>query len=122
MGRAVAEILFGKRNPCGKLTVTVPNSLEETPAWLHYPGENLRHYYGEGLFVGYRYYDKRRLMPQFPFGFGLSYTRFAYDNIALSASRLGADETLTVSFDLTNCGSMRVKRSSNCTSARRRGS
>ena len=104
MGRAVAEILFGKRNPCGKLTVTVPNSLEETPAWLHYPGENLRHYYGEGLFVGYRYYDKRRLTPQFPFGFGLSYTRFAYDNIALSASRLGADETLTVSFDLTNCG------------------
>lgn len=49
MGRAVAEILFGQRNPCGKLTVTVPNSTEETPAWLHYPGENLRHHYGEGL-------------------------------------------------------------------------
>ncbi|HID2078052.1 TPA: beta-glucosidase [Klebsiella oxytoca] len=104
MGRAVAEILFGQRNPCGKLTVTVPNTLEETPAWLHYPGENLRHHYGEGLFVGYRYYDKRCLTPQFPFGFGLSYTRFAYDNIALSASRVGASETLTVSFDLTNCG------------------
>ncbi|QGN37768.1 beta-glucosidase family protein [Klebsiella oxytoca] len=104
MGRAVAEILFGRRNPCGKLTVTVPNSLEETPAWLHYPGENLRHHYGEGIFVGYRYYDKRCLTPRFPFGFGLSYTRFAYDNIALSASRLGADETLNVSFELTNCG------------------
>lgn len=104
MGRAVAEILFGQRNPCGKLTVTVPNTLEETPAWLHYPGENLRHHYGEGLFVGYRYYDKRCLTPRFPFGFGLSYTRFTYDNIALSATRLGADETLTVSFDLTNCG------------------
>ncbi|EPT9138880.1 TPA: beta-glucosidase [Klebsiella michiganensis] len=104
MGRAVAEILFGQRNPCGKLTVTVPNSLEETPAWLHYPGENLRHHYGEGLFVGYRYYDKRRMTPQFPFGFGLSYTRFAYDNIVLSARRAGAGETLTVSFDLTNCG------------------
>lgn len=109
MGRAVAEILFGQRNPCGKLTVTVPNSLEETPAWLHYPGENLRHHYGEGLFVGYRYYDKRRLTPLFPFGFGLSYTRFVYDNIALSASRLGENETLSVSFDLTNCGAFAGK-------------
>lgn len=104
MGRAVADILFGRQNPCGKLTVTVPNSLEETPAWLHYPGENLRHYYGEGLFVGYRYYDKRRLTPLFPFGFGLSYTRFAYHRLQLSASSIGPDETLTVSFDLTNCG------------------
>ncbi|TCW16265.1 beta-glucosidase [Raoultella sp. BIGb0138] len=104
MGRAVAEILFGKRNPCGKLTVTVPNALEETPAWLNYPGENLRHHYGEGLFVGYRYYDKRRLTPLFPFGFGLSYTRFTYSALQLSASRLGEGETLTVSFDLTNRG------------------
>lgn len=104
MGRAVAEILFGKRNPCGKLTVTVPETLEETPAWLHYPGENLRHHYGEGLFVGYRYYDKRRMTPRFPFGFGLSYTRFAWRDIQLSASRVGPDETLTVSFELTNCG------------------
>ena len=104
MGRAVAEILFGKRNPCGKLTVTMPNTLQETPAWLHYPGENLRHHYSEGLFVGYRYYDKRQLNPLFPFGFGLSYTRFSYSNIRLSSSHIAADETLTVSFDLTNCG------------------
>ena len=104
MGRAVAEILFGKRNPCGKLTVTVPNTLEETPAWLNYPGENLRHHYGEGLFVGYRYYDKRCLTPQFPFGFGLSYTQFAYANLSLSSARAGADDTLTVSFDVSNVG------------------
>ncbi|EIV6705309.1 TPA: beta-glucosidase family protein [Klebsiella aerogenes] len=104
MGRAVAEILFGKRNPCGKLTVTVPNTLEETPAWLQYPGENLRHHYGEGLFVGYRYYDKRLLSPRFPFGFGLSYTQFSYANLALSASRLAEGETLRVAFDLTNIG------------------
>jgi beta-glucosidase len=104
MGRAVAEILFGKRNPCGKLTVTVPNTLEETPAWLHYPGENLRHYYGEGLFVGYRYYDKRRLMPLFPFGFGLSYTRFSYSNLMVSSTHLSETDTLNVSFDLVNCG------------------
>ncbi|MFB5078362.1 beta-glucosidase [Raoultella sp. C349492] len=104
MGRAVAEILFGQRNPCGKLTVTVPNALEETPAWLNYPGENLRHHYGEGLFVGYRYYDKRRMTPLFPFGFGLSYSRFTYGQPELSASRVGADDTLTVSFTLTNDG------------------
>lgn len=104
MGRAVAEILFGKRNPSGKLTVTVPNMLEETPAWLHYPGENLQHYYGEGLFVGYRYYDKRRMTPLFPFGFGLSYTRFTYSNVTLSAPEAGENDTVTVSFDLTNSG------------------
>ena len=109
MGRAVAELLFGKRNPCGKLTVTVPNSLEETPAWLHYPGENLRHHYGEGLFVGYRYYDKRRIAPLFPFGFGLSYTRFTYDNLTLSAPRCGEGDTLSVSLDVTNCGGMAGK-------------
>jgi len=104
MGRAVAEILFGKRNPCGKLTVTVPNTLEETPAWLNYPGENLRHHYAEGLFVGYRYYDKRCLTPRFPFGFGLSYTQFTYANLDLSASQVGEADTLTLSFDLTNVG------------------
>lgn len=104
MGRAVAEILFGKRNPCGKLTVTVPNTLEETPAWLHYPGENLRHHYGEGLFVGYRYYDKRGMTPQFPFGFGLSYTRFSYASLTLSASQVREGDTLQVAFDLTNVG------------------
>ncbi|MGZ0750023.1 beta-glucosidase [Kluyvera sichuanensis] len=109
MGRAVAEILFGQRNPSGKLTVTVPNTLEETPAWLNYPGENLRHHYGEGLFVGYRYYDKRCLTPRFPFGFGLSYTQFSYDNLSLSAETIGADDTLTVSFDLSNIGAVEGK-------------
>lgn len=106
MGRAVAEILFGQRNPSGKLTVTVPNTLEETPAWLNYPGENLRHHYGEGLFVGYRYYDKRCLTPRFPFGFGLSYTQFSYRNLSLSAETVGADGTLTVSFELSNIGAV----------------
>lgn len=109
MGRAVAEILFGQRNPSGKLTVTVPNTLEETPAWLNYPGENLRHHYGEGVFVGYRYYDKRCLTPRFPFGFGLSYTQFSYRNLSLSAETIGAGDTLTVSFDLSNIGAVEGK-------------
>ena len=56
------------------------------------------------MFVGYRYYDKRRLNPLFPFGFGLSYTQFAYDNLSLSTTHAGADDTLTVTFDLRNVG------------------
>lgn len=104
MGRAVANILFGHANPCGKLTITVPNTLEETPAWLHYPGEDLKHHYAEGIYVGYRYYDKRRITPLFPFGFGLSYTRFGYHNLRISTPMLAEDQTLTVSVDVTNLG------------------
>lgn len=109
MGRAVADILFGHANPSGKLTVTVPNTLEETPAWLSYPGENLRHHYSEGLFVGYRYYDRRKLTPQFPFGFGLSYTQFSYANLKTSVSQLEEGNALTVSVEVTNCGQMAGK-------------
>lgn len=104
MGRAVADILFGHVNPSGKLTVTVPNTLEETPAWLHYPGENLRHHYGEGLFVGYRYYDKRKMTPLFPFGFGLSYTRFDYANLRIDTPCWLPGTPLTVRVDVTNTG------------------
>lgn len=109
MGRAVADILFGRANPCGKLTVTVPNTLEETPAWLNYPGENLRHHYSEGLYVGYRYYDRRRLTPLFPFGFGLSYTTFDYSGLTTSVSELEEGKSLTVSVDVTNSGKMAGK-------------
>lgn len=104
MGRAVADILFGRANPCGKLTVTVPNTLEETPAWLGYPGENLRHHYSEGLYVGYRYYDRRKLTPQFPFGFGLSYSKFSYARLATSVTELAEGQPLTVNVEVTNCG------------------
>ncbi|MFA1563148.1 beta-glucosidase [Aliivibrio fischeri] len=104
MGRAVADILFGHVNPSGKLTVTVPNSVEETPAYLTYPGENNQHQYSEGLFVGYRYYDKRNLNPLFPFGFGLSYTEFQYDNLSLSSDTMKEGDTLSLRFDITNTG------------------
>lgn len=109
MGRAVADILFGHANPSGKLTITVPNSLEETPAWLSYPGENLRHHYNEGLYVGYRYYDRRKLTPQFPFGFGLSYTKFSYANLKTSVSHLEEGQALTVSVEVTNSGEVAGK-------------
>ncbi|MBN9220311.1 MAG: glycoside hydrolase family 3 C-terminal domain-containing protein [Mesorhizobium sp.] len=103
-GRAVAQVLFGVQNPCGKLTVTFPVKLEDTPGFLTYPGENNRHIYSEGIHVGYRSYDKRKLAPRFPFGFGLSYTTFDYSNIEIDADTISAASTLTVSFDVTNTG------------------
>ncbi|MDL2288499.1 glycoside hydrolase family 3 C-terminal domain-containing protein [Oscillospiraceae bacterium OttesenSCG-928-F05] len=103
-GRATAEILFGDVNPSGRLTVTMPNCLEETPAFIHYPGENGKHFYSEGIYVGYRYYGKRGLAPKFPFGYGLSYTTFAYANLRLSASTLREGDTLDVQVDVRNTG------------------
>ena len=108
-GRATADVLFGKSNPCGKLTVTFPVHLEDTPGYLTYPGENNRHVYSEGIHVGYRSYDKRRLAPLFPFGFGLSYTRFGYSNIAVDKAVIDAASTFTVSFDVTNSGAVAGK-------------
>lgn len=108
-GRAVAEVLFGKQNPCGKLTVTFPAKLEDTPGFLTYPGENNRHVYSEGIHVGYRSYDKRKLKPLFPFGFGLSFATFEYANIEVDAARIDASSTVTVSFDVTNTGDVAGK-------------
>ena len=104
MGRAVADIIFGLTNPCGRLTTTAPNSLEETPAFLHYPGENYRHLYAEGIYVGYRYYDKRNMQPLFPFGFGLSYTRFEYEELNLPVSVFAAKDTIAIEVAVRNTG------------------
>ncbi len=108
-GHALAEILFGRQTPCGKLTVTFPMQLEDTPGFLSYPGENNRHVYSEGIHVGYRAYDKRKLKPIFPFGFGLSYTSFAYANVGVDRERLGAEDSITVSVDVTNTGDVAGK-------------
>ena len=79
-GAAIADVLFGKVNPCGKLAETFPLKLADTPAYLNWPGGAgvVRH--GEGLFIGYRYYDAKEMPVLFPFGYGLSYTTFAYSN------------------------------------------
>ncbi len=105
MGRAVAEILFGQANPCGRLTTTAPSTLEETPAFLTYPGENHTHLYSESIYVGYRYYDKRKMQPRFPFGFGLSYTRFSYEDLKVSSPVVGEGETLHLDVIVRNVGS-----------------
>jgi beta-glucosidase len=117
-GNAIADVLFGDVNPSGRLPQTFPRQLEDNPAYINYPGENGRVHYGEGIFVGYRYYDKKKVEPLFPFGYGLSYTTFAYRNLRLNASevapslvergRVGvgvdADEGLQVSVDIQNTG------------------
>ncbi len=80
-GHALAAVLFGDANPSGKLPVTLPKRYEDNPAYGHYPGENLQVSYDEGIYVGYRYYDTKKVEPAFPFGYGLSYTTFQYDNM-----------------------------------------
>ncbi|HBY08991.1 MAG TPA: glycosyl hydrolase [Chloroflexi bacterium] len=104
MGNAIADVLFGLVNPSGKLPTTFPVRLQDNPAYLNYPGENGHVHYGEGLFVGYRYYEYKDVPPLFPFGFGLSYTSFEYGEVSLSAAEFGPGETLTASLTLKNTG------------------
>ena len=108
-GHALADVLFGDVNPSGKLPTTFPVHLEDNPAYINYPGENGRVRYGEGIFVGYRYYDKKDLAPLFPFGHGLSYTKFKYSNLRLSKKSIHPGETLTVKVDVTNSGKVAGK-------------
>ena len=103
-GNAIADILFGNVNPSGKLPETFPRRLEDNPAYINYPGENGKVYYGEGIFVGYRYYDKKKIEPLFPFGHGLSYTTFDYSNLKLSSTEIRKDEKLHLTVDVNNTG------------------
>jgi beta-glucosidase len=106
-GNALARILFGDVNPSGKLPVTFPRRLEDNPAFINYPGEREVHY-GEGIFVGYRYYDAKDVQPLFPFGFGLSYTTFEYSDIIVPA-QIQAGETVSVSVTVQNSGAFAGK-------------
>ncbi|HEY5071276.1 MAG TPA: glycoside hydrolase family 3 C-terminal domain-containing protein [Caulobacteraceae bacterium] len=99
---AVARILFGKAEPSGRLPVSFPRRIEDSPAHAYYPG-GAEAYYGEGLFVGYRHFDRAAEAPMFPFGFGLSYTRFVYSDVAASEEARAGDH-VEVSFTLTNVG------------------
>jgi len=82
-GHALASVLFGDADPSGKLPVSMPKRFEDSPAYGHYPGENLRVDYAEGIYVGYRYFDTKHVEPAYPFGFGLSYTSFAYSDLLI---------------------------------------
>lgn len=112
-GGAIADILFGRVNPSGKLAETFPLRVEDTPAYLNFPGENGTVHYGEGLFIGYRYYDAKGEDVLFPFGYGLSYTTFEYANLQVSAQgkeRSFKDvDGVSVSVDVINTGDVAGK-------------
>ena len=108
VGEALANILFGSVNPSGKLAETLPNKLSDNPSYLTF-GEGEHVAYNEGIFVGYRYYDKKEMDVAFPFGHGLSYTTFAYSNLRLSQNEMSDNDTVTVSVDVTNTGDMEGK-------------
>ncbi|KAH8551262.1 glycoside hydrolase family 3 domain protein [Umbelopsis sp. PMI_123] len=101
-GNSIADVLFGKVNPSGKLPTTFPIRIEDTPAYINYPGDNGHVNYGEGLYIGYRYYDVRMAPVNFPFGHGLSYANFEYKNVRVNQPTVEANGTITVSVDVTN--------------------
>jgi beta-glucosidase len=103
-GNAIADVLFGDTNPSGRLPTTFPKRIQDSPAYINYPGENGKVLYGEGIFVGYRYYDKKDVEPLFPFGHGLSYTTVVYSSLVLSAAEYGQEEEIRVSVDVQNTG------------------
>ncbi len=108
-GGAIADVLYGKVNPSGKLAETFPLKLIDTPAYINYPGENGAVRYGEGIFMGYRYYDTKEVPTLFPFGYGMSYTTFDYQNPKVSSQTFRDVDGLTVSVDVTNTGKMAGK-------------
>jgi len=105
-GNAISAILFGDVNPSGKLPISFPKKLADSPAHVSertFPGDE-KVFYEEGIFVGYRHFDTKNIEPLFPFGHGLSYTNFTYENLMLSKEKLTKDEILTISVDIMNSG------------------
>lgn len=109
-GNAVADVLSGAVNPSGKLAETFPVKYSDAPSSLNFP-TGAQVIYGEGVFNGYRWYDTKEIAPQYAFGYGLSYTSFAYSNLKLGRATIDLDKdpTLTVSVDVKNTGSVAGK-------------
>jgi len=104
-GNAIAEILFGDADPSGKLPVSFVKQWKDSPAYGHYPGEHLQVDYVEGIYVGYRYFDKKNVEPLFPFGYGLSYTKFDYSDLKVTPSEASSGKPVEVSLQVSNTGS-----------------
>ncbi len=104
VGEATVDVLFGDKNPCGKLAESFPKRLEDNPSYLFFKGEKDKVEYREGVFVGYRYYDKKKIDVLFPFGHGLSYTTFEYSDLKLDKKEMLDSETLSVSVKVKNTG------------------
>lgn len=111
-GGAAVNLLFGDATPCGKLAETFPLHLEDNPSYLNFPGNREKVCYQEGVFIGYRYYDKKKMDVLFPFGYGLSYTDFTYSNMKVTVNGKNAadidvikeTDEIVVSADITNTG------------------
>lgn len=104
-GHAIGDILFGRQNPSGRTPVTFPKRWEDATAYGNYPGENLHVTYAEGIYVGYRGFEKRGVEPLFPFGYGLSYTKFDYSDLAVTPARAAPGQPVQVSLTVRNSGS-----------------
>ena len=104
VGMAQVKVLFGDVNPSGHLPESFPIKLEDNPSYLFYGGEPRGTEYREGIFVGYRYYDKKKMSVLFPFGYGLSYTTFEYSNLKLSTDSMKDTDELTVTVTVKNTG------------------
>ena len=104
VGAAADALLYGDANPSGRLPETFPYQLEDNPSHLNFPGDGKNVEYAEGVFVGYRYYDKKKMAVRWPFGHGLSYTTFEYSNVRVSADVLNDGSTVTVYADIKNTG------------------
>lgn len=104
VGGAIYDVATGKVNPSGKLAETFPLRIEDTPAFLNFPGYGDVVEYREGIYVGYRFYDAKKMDVLFPFGHGLSYTTFEYSNLAIDKAEMTDAETVTVTCEITNTG------------------
>ncbi|MFN3873548.1 MAG: glycoside hydrolase family 3 C-terminal domain-containing protein [Ignavibacterium sp.] len=109
IGNAIAEILLGDTNPSGKLPITFPLSWEDCSAYETYKKEKEISKYTDGIFVGYRHFEKNKISPLFPFGFGLSYTQFEFSDIKTTKNILKGNDSLTVSFKVKNVGKRKGK-------------
>lgn len=105
-GHALADVLLGNASPGGKLPTTFPVRLEDNPSYHNWPGENLKTVYGEGIYIGYRHYERSKTSPLFPFGHGLTYTTFSYGELVSNTSVMTATLPITISVPVTNTGSV----------------
>jgi beta-glucosidase len=104
-GHGIADVLFGDVNPSGKLPFSFLKEWKDSPAYGNYPGVSLRVDYAEGIYVGYRYFDKHNISLQYPFGYGLSYTSFDYSDLKITPGKFSETQPVQVTLNLHNSGS-----------------
>lgn len=108
-GEATVDLLYGEANPCGRLPESFPYKLEDNPSYLFFHGDGKKVEYKEGVYVGYRYYDKKKMGVRYPFGYGLSYTTFEYSNLRIDKTDMEDKDIITVKVDITNTGKLAGK-------------